>query len=137
MRCPGVECLLLLLASLAIGAEPGSGTAFIYPELPALPLVQFDLNDATRSNTYRLTLGLVPARSADMLFLGLGAGGVQRALAAGERPIAGTVLASRARFLDGDGASLLPLLSLEAKGERLEFKPRRHSLAVQWRKSFF
>lgn len=43
---------------------------------------------------------------------------------------------SRWQISSGDRTSLSPVLHFESKGERIEIKPRRHSVWVVWRKGF-
>lgn len=134
MRCPGLSSLLLCMvmatqASAQDYAAPLPGT-----DLATLQFVQFDADGRLRNTPYRLSLSLVPIRPANAFEPGFAT--AARAMAIDERPGNWLGRDSRTLWADSEGPSLAPMLRLETKGERLELKPRRHSLSIQWRKAF-
>ena len=135
MRCPGFELLLLGMAVVANAAEPQNRTFFQNPELPTLQIVQFDSAGRERATPYRFILSVVPIPAEDPSSFGPGVGSTSRLPAVIERQkeIAWAVNTNRTGVFASDRASLLPLLRLESKEERLEIRPRRHSLSIEWR----
>ena len=135
MRCRGLALLLLGTAVVANAAEPENGAAPKYVDLATVELMQFDTAGLVRPSPYRLSLGIVPIRSANNAFLEPGIGAALRPVPLVERNAVWASNDNRSRLIDSE-LGLGPLLRLETKGERLELKPRRHSFSVQWHKSF-
>lgn len=137
MRRLGSGLLLLGMAVMAHAAGIENSDFFRDSDLPAIQVAQFDTNRLARTTSYRLTLSIVPIHSASAVPFGAGFGGTSILPPVIEPPIAGATRTHLTRFFDRGSPSpaMLPLLRLESKGERLEIKPRRHSLSIQWSKT--
>jgi hypothetical protein len=135
MRCPGFVLLFLWMAVAANAAEPENGVFSRNRELPTLQIVQFDSAGQERVKPYRLILSVVPIPSADTSSFGPRFGSASQLPAVIERQkeISWVANTNRTDVFGKDRASLLPLLRLESKDERLEIRPRRHSLSIEWR----
>lgn len=138
MRCLGVKLALLGMAVAAHAAEPRNSAFFRNPDLPSVQIVQFDSDGLVRAAPYRLTLSIVPIASSDTAPFGPRFGSTSRLPAAIERQkeIAWAENSNLTKILGSDGTSLSPRLRLESNGQRLEIRPRRHSLAIAWSKAF-
>ena len=132
MRCRGLALLLLVGAAAAEGADADSRAAPPYADLATLQIMQFGNDAAVRDPPYRLSLSLVPPRpsNGEPFAPGFAAANIYAPIVAPQIPAA----SSDNRF--SGSTSWSPLLRLDTKGERLELKPRRHSLSLQWNKSF-
>lgn len=139
MRCPGFEILLLGMAVAAHAAEPVNSSFFRNSDLPTVDIVQFEANGLARTALYRLTLSIVPIRSVDTGSFGSELGSTPRLTTVTERQkeIAWAPNANWTKFVGGDGSSWSPSMRLETKGERLDIRPRRHSLSIIWHKAFY
>jgi len=139
MRCPGFEILLMGMAVAAHAAAPENSSFFSTPDLPTVDIVQFEANGPARTALYRLTLSIVPTRSVDTGPFGSELGSTPRLTPVIERPkeIAWAASANRMKFGGSDGSSWSPSMRFESKGERLEIRPRRHSLSINWHKAFY
>lgn len=135
MRRLGSGLLLLGMAVMAHAAESENSAFFRDLDLPAIQIAQFDTNRLARTTSYRLTLSIVPIHSASAMPFGAGFGSTSILPPVVEPPIAGATRTRLTRFFDSGSPSVLPLLRLESKGERLEIRPRRHSLSIQWSKT--
>lgn len=93
--------------------------------------------DTARPVPYRFSASVVLTNAPDNVPGGLEFGSISRLPPATE-PKKETVWATNARWQlisGGEHVSLSPLLRFAWKGERLEIKPRRHSVWVEWRKA--
>jgi len=120
-------------------AEPEKSLLPANLDLLTLQAQPLDADGSARTKAYRLTLSLVPERAPDSAAFGPGFSYPSRLSPAVEpqKDVAWATSGNSAGYLDGARAAWLPLLRLETKGERLEIKPRRHSLSMQWTKAFF
>lgn len=138
MRRFGLYLALLGMATATHAVEPVAG--FFAPGLDLLTvqIVQSDARGLVRPTPYRLTLSIVPIRAADTVTYGFGptSASVLNSAVERQRDIAGSSVTNRTQFFDVGRASLPPLLRLESNGERLEIRPRRRSVSVQWSKTF-
>lgn len=133
----GFGLLLLAMAVIAYAAEPGNGEFSLDSDLPTVQIAQFKTDGQFRTTSYRLTLSIVPTHSTNAMSFGSGFGSTSRLPPVAERE-KHIIWAGNARmpgFFESGKASMLPQLRLESKGERLELKPRRHSLSIQWSKT--
>jgi len=138
MRYLGFGLLLLGMAVATQAAEPGNALSPGHLDLLTVQPQQFDADGLARARPYRLTLSLVPVRPDDSTSFGPGFSYPSRLspVVETQKEVAWATR-SNSTFLDGARAAWLPLLRLETKGERLEIKPRRHSLSIQWNKAFY
>ncbi len=139
MRCPGFELVLLGIAFLAHGAESENSDFSRNPDLSTIQIVQLTPDKLFRTKPYLLILSLVPVQSTNNATFESKFGGPSRLPEVSEKQkeIVWTAKATCIDAFGGCRTSLLPLLRLETKGERLEIKPRRHSLSINWRKTFY
>lgn len=137
MRYLGLGLVLLGLAFAAQAAAPENSPFFNDPYLPSLQITQFDLDGAVHSRSYRLSLSIVPVRAADTTYYGSGLNSAYRVPTVAEpgKEIAWAANSNRSRYLGSDYSTSVPLLRLETKGERLEIRPRRNSISIQWIKT--
>lgn len=138
MRCPGFGLLLLGMAVVANAAEPENVVFSRSPELPMLRVVQFESAVREHATPYRLSLSVVPTPPQEISPFGAEFDSTSRLPAAIERQkeIAWVANTNRTGIFGRERTSLLPLLRFESKVERLEVRPRRHSLSVEWRLAF-
>ena len=134
----GFGLMLLGMAVATYAAEPEDSRLLRSLDWLTVQAAQFDADGAAHSVPYRLTLSLVPVRSTDISHPGSALSETSRSfpIAKPQREVDWATNDNMTRSLDGDRASWLLLLRLEAKGERIEFKPRRHALWLQWNKDF-
>lgn len=139
MRYSGLGLVLLGIAVLAHGAEPENSVFFLDPNLPAIQIIQIIPDGRIRTTPYRLILSIVPIQSADTSYFVPGFGSPSRSPAVIEKhkEIAWTASARCTEVFGSCRTSLLPLLRFESKGERIEIRPRRHALSIEWKKAFY
>ena len=136
MRRFGFGLLLLGMALMAQAAAPENSLSFRHPDLLTVQIVQLDIDGFVRPKPYRLSLSIVPIHSADDMRFGSVSNSSSRLAPIVERPTNWATTDNLSRFIDRDHGASSALLRLETKGERIEIRPRRHSLSIQWRKSF-
>lgn len=137
MRHLGLGLVMLGMAVMAQAAAP-ENNAFINDHgLPSMQIAQFNVDDPVRPRSYRLSLSIVPVHAADAVSFGSGVNNEYRVPPVAERgkEIVWAGNSSRTQFFGSDYSTSVPLLRLETKGERLEVRPRRNSISVQWIKS--
>ncbi len=129
----------LFCAMAAATAGQAAETSLLLSEFGASTAaeLQASADGQPRNKPYRLTLSLVPVRYPEANRFGPGFSSVSRVSPAvdAQPEVAWAGGDSATRYVDGARAAWLPLLRFETKGERLEFKPRRHSLSIQWTKA--
>lgn len=131
----GLGLLLLVMAVATNATELEDSVFFRHPDLLTVQIVQLDTDGLVRAKPYRLSLSIVPIHSADNMPIGSGSSNLSRLHPVVEQPVAWATTDNLSRFFDRDHASSSPLLRLESKGQRLEIRPRRHSVSIQWTKT--
>lgn len=132
----GFGLALLVMAVAANAAEWENGVFFRQPDLLTVHIAQFDFGGLARAQPYRLSLSIVPIYSAVNVTFGSGLNHTSQLPPVTESRNAWATTNNWGQFFDKDHPSSLPLLRLESKGERFEIKPRRHSVSIQWSKTF-
>lgn len=131
-------CFGLVFVGLAVAAHTAqSEESSFAPDLDILT-VQPVRSDTDSLLPYRLNMNIALTRSADTTPAGSGFSNAPRLHLIAE-PKKETAWSTDARWKttpDSDRISLSPLLRFDSKGERIEIKPRRHSVWVGWRKAF-
>ena len=130
----GLGLMLLGMAVATDAAEPEAGGWVDEFELLTIQAAPRVSEGVAQTIPYRLSIRLIPGHVPDTAHFGAAASGAARLLpgAKPERDVSAATTASQARFVDGERTPWLLLLRLETRGERLEFKPLRHSLWLQW-----
>ena len=134
MSCLAVVLVLLSMA-LAVHAEPAERVSMRTADLIAVPLVAFEAAGPTHTRPYRLIMSIVPVSAVETHPFGRNGDSTSRltiAIAAKQETEWKTSY-NATRFGDSARASLLSVLRFESRGERIEIKPRRHSLSIAWR----
>lgn len=132
-------CFGLVFVGLAVAVQAAqSEEGYFAPDLDILT-IQPLRSDAGWLLPYQFNTSVVLIRSEDSAPVGSGFSNTPRLHLVAE-PKRETLWPTSARWQitsDSDRISLLPLLRFESKGERIEIKPRRHSIWVVWRKAFY
>lgn len=139
MRCRVFDLIYLLGMAIAAHATEPEDRAFLRnTNQPAVQIVQLDTVGSARVKPFLLILSIVPVPSSDAAPFRLGFDDPGRLPATVEKKkeIAWAANANWPEVLGRDRASLVPHLRLELNGERVEIRPRRHSLSLEWRKGF-
>ncbi|MFA7279321.1 MAG: hypothetical protein WC100_04450 [Sterolibacterium sp.] len=141
MRHLGSALVLLGMTVVAHAAAPENGLVSNEFDFPSVQIAQFNLGRATRSQSYQLSLGLVPVvtmRKAGISPYGPGLSSSYRApvTEALAKDVAWTTNDHWTNFIDSKAATPTPFLRLETKGERIEIRPRRSSISIRWVKAF-
>lgn len=132
MRHLGLGLLLLVTATTANAVTPEYSEFFRDQDLPSIQIAQFHLDGLPKVKDYQLTLSIVPIRPAGVASFGAGFNSASRLHPVVDQPVAWATNNYWGRFFDNDSSASTPLLRLESKNERLEIRPRRHSLSIQW-----
>ncbi len=131
-------CFGLVFVGLAIAAQTAQSAENSFARDMSILTIQPVHSGADRPFPYQLNVSVVLIRSADTAPVGAGFGNTPRLHLVTE-PKKDAVRPIDARWQatpDSDRISLSPLLRFESEGERIEIKPRRHSIWVGWRKAF-
>ena len=130
-------CFGLIFVGLAVAAHTAQSE-----ESPFAPDLDILTIQPVRANgdllPYRFNASITLTRSADAAPASSGFGNTPRLHAVAE-PGKETVWSTNSRWQvtpGSDRASLSPALRFESKEERVEIKPRRHSIWIGWRKAF-
>lgn len=137
MRRLGSGLVLLAMALVANATELEDSVFFRHPDLLTVQIAQFNMDGLVRAKPYRLSLSIVPIYSSFNAPFGPGLSRASQLPPVAESHNAWATTNNWEQFFDKDHPSSLPLLRLESKGERLEIKPRRHSVSIQWSKAFY
>lgn len=130
-------CFWLIFVGLAVAAHTAqSEEGFFAPDLDILTI------QPVRSGNdwlipYRFDTNFALTRHEDVASVGTGLSNTPRLhIVAEPKKEAAWSTNPRWRIAsDSEHASLSPTLRFESKGERVEIKPRRHSIWVLWRKA--
>lgn len=139
MRYLSLGLVLLGLAFAAQAAAPENNAFLHDSDLPNVQIAQFNLDGPVRARSYRLSLSIVPVRTTNNTPFGSAHNSAYQVPPMAERgkEIAWATDDSRKHFFGGQHSISVPLLRLETKGERLELRPRRNSLSIQWTKTLY
>lgn len=131
-------CFGLVFVGLAIAAHTAQSEESSFAHDMSILTIQPVRSGADRLLPYQFNVSVVLTRPADTTPVGAGFSNTPRLHLVTE-PKKDTVWPIDAHWQatpDSDRISLSPLLRFESKGERIEIKPRRHSIWVGWRKAF-
>lgn len=132
-------CCGLLFVVLSVAAHKAqSAESSFAPDLDILT-IQPTHSGADRLLSYRFNINIAFTRLTDTASAGPVSGNNAPRLHIIAEPKKEAAWSTDARWKttpDSDRISLSPLLRFESKGERIEIKPRRHSVWVGWRKAF-
>ena len=134
----GFASLLLGIALTTLAAEPEESFYIRDAYPPTVQIAQFNLDGLARTKSYRLSLGIVPIHAADSAPFGAGFNSASRlsSVVEQQQEITRTTNINWTRFFDSNLTSSSPFLRIDSQGERLEVRPRRHSVSIEWRKAF-
>lgn len=128
-------CFGLVFAGLIVAAHTAQSTENQPATDPDSVAIEPAHADATWLHPYRLYTDSAFNRSADAAPVGPGFGNMPRVQVAA--PPSPPLWPTNARWqFTRNTVSLLPQLHFESNDERIEIKPRRHSVTVIWRKAF-
>jgi len=143
MRRLSSALMLLGMAAMAHAVVPENGLVLNEFDFPSIQIVQFNLSRAIRSQSYLLSLSIVPIvpmRAAGIIApYGTGLGNAYQVpvTAVSGKEVAWTSNNHWTHFIDSKATSPTPILRLETKGERIEIRPRRSSISIQWVKTIY
>jgi len=131
-------CFGLVFVGLAVAAHTAqSEESRFAPDLDILT-IHLANSDADSLLHYRLNANVALTRSAETAPIGSGFSNAPqlRLIAEPKKETVWPIHTHWQVTSDSDRASLSPLLRFESKGDRIEIKPRRHSVWVGWRRAF-
>src|SRR5450631_2878260 len=136
------HCFAVVILGMGIAAhavEPVNSVPVASPsQLPARS-AKFVAGGLARPEAQPLVLTIVPNRAANTTTLALRKrlNGSVSALTAGSETKKGGEWAPHGnRLLDNGRPSLPPILRFQSKGQGLDIRPGRHSMSLQWSKTF-
>ena len=131
----GGVLVFLLITLAAHAAEPEDHVSIRTFDLISVSFVNFEIARPMHPHPFQMMMRIMPTPGVDTHPFGRYGDSTSRLAIAIEAKLEIEWKSSSNVTQIGDRtrASLLSVLRFESRGERIEVKPRRHSLSIEWR----